>query len=70
MPSSFAGPGAFGPETVAATSEAFETSLKALQDAGRPDVAREVLALRIVAAARTGECDPVRLREAALRKPD
>jgi hypothetical protein len=64
---SFAGPGAFGPETLAAMSEAFEAALKALQDTCRPNVVREVVALRIVAAARSGERDPVRLREAAHR---
>jgi hypothetical protein len=42
---------------------------KSFQDAGQPDVAREVIAGRIIAAARLGERDPVRLRQAALRKP-
>jgi hypothetical protein len=64
---SFAGPGAFGPETLAAMGKAFEAALKALQDGSRPSVVREVLSLRIVAVARSGERDPVRLREAALR---
>jgi len=50
-------------------SEAFEAALKELQDTGRPEVAREVIAGRIVAAARFGERDPVRLREAALVGP-
>ncbi len=48
-------PGVFGPEAIAAMGEAFE---------------REVIAGRIIAAARFGERNPVRLREAALRKPD
>jgi hypothetical protein len=39
-------------------------------DITQPEVAREVLARRIIAAARLGERDPVRLQAAALRKPD
>ena len=66
---SFMQPGAFEPEAIAAMSEAFEAALQELQDTGQPDVAREVIAGRIIAAARLGERDPVRLREAALRKP-
>jgi hypothetical protein len=62
--------GAFDPEATAAMCEAYEASLKELQDTGQPDVAPEVIASRIVAAARLGERDPVRLRESALRKPD
>jgi len=67
--SSFIGPGAFGPEALAVMGEAFESALKALQDAGRPNAVREAIALRIIAAARFGERDPVRLREAALSRP-
>jgi hypothetical protein len=62
--------GAFEPEAIAVMSEAFEAACKELDEAGQPKVAREVIAGRIVAAARLGECDPVRLREAALRKRD
>jgi hypothetical protein len=65
---SFIGPGAFGPEEIAAVSEAFEAALKELHDTGQPNVVREIVALRIIAAARLGECDPVRLREAALAR--
>ena len=36
---------------------------------GEPDVERERIATRIIAAARLGERDPARLLEAALRKP-
>ena len=62
--SSFIGPGAFGPEALAVMSEAYEAAL-----ASQPNAVREAIALRIIAAARFGERDPVRLREAALRKP-
>ena len=69
MPShSFTGPGAFGPEALAVMSEAFEAALKELQDTGQPEVVREAIALRIIAAARFGERDPARLLEAALGK--
>ena len=47
-------------------SEALEAALKEIQDTGQY-VVREVLAGRIIAAARFGERDPGRLREAALR---
>jgi hypothetical protein len=60
----------FEPEAVAAISEAFEAACKELEDTGQPQIARDVIASRIIAAARLGERDPVRLRESALRKPD
>ena len=63
---SFMPPGAFEPEAVAAMSEAFEAACEVLQDAGEPEVVREIIAKRIVAAATVGERDPVRLRAAAL----
>jgi hypothetical protein len=60
-------PGAFGPEAIAAMSEAFDTACKAVHHAGQPSKAvREVLAQRIIAAATSGEHNPVRLRAAAL----
>jgi hypothetical protein len=62
--------GAFGPEAIAEMTEALEAACEELGDTGRPEVVREIVALRIIAAARLGESDPVRLREAALRKPD
>jgi hypothetical protein len=58
--------GAFEPEAIAEMSQALEAACEALGDAGRPETMREIVALRIIAAARLGECDPVRLREAAL----
>jgi hypothetical protein len=62
---SFIRSGAFEPEVVAAMSEAFEAACNE-----RPNVARGAIANRIIAAARLGERDPVRLREAALRESD
>ena len=61
---SFTSPGVFGPEAIAGMSEAYEAAL-----ASQPNAVREAIAGRIIAAARFGERDPARLREAALRKP-
>jgi hypothetical protein len=58
---SFVGPGAFGPEVLAAMSEAYDAAL-----VSRPNAVREAIARRIIAAARLGERDPIRLRAAAL----
>jgi hypothetical protein len=58
--------GAFGPEAIAAMDEALEAALKELQHTGPPDVVREIVAGRIIGAARLGERDPARLRAAAL----
>jgi hypothetical protein len=63
-------PGVFGPDAIAAMSEAFDAACKELGETGHPEVARDVIAGRIIAAARFGERDPVRLREAAFRKSD
>ena len=62
----FMQPGAFDPEAIAAMSEALEAALKEFQDAGQRDVLCEAIAGRILAAAKLGERDPVRLRAAAL----
>ncbi len=56
----------FEPEEIALMSEAFEAACGALHDADKPQVVRELVARRIIAAARFGERDPVRLRAAAL----
>jgi hypothetical protein len=62
----FAEHGPVEPEAGAAMSEAYEAALKELQDTGQPQIVLEVIAGRIIAAARLGERDPLRLREAAL----
>jgi hypothetical protein len=46
--------------------EAFDDACKALHDAGQPAIVYEVIAKRIIDAARNGERDPVRLRKAGL----
>jgi hypothetical protein len=58
--------GAFVPEATAAMGQAFEGACKELHDVGGLPMVRKVVAQRIIAAARGGELDPVRLRTAAL----
>ena len=58
--------GAFEPEATAVMGEAFEAACKELHDVGQLQMVRKVVAQRIIAAARRGELDPVRLRTAAL----
>jgi hypothetical protein len=62
--------GAFEPDVIAVMSEAFEAACNELNEAGQPRVAPEVIATRIIAAARRGERDPVRLRAAALAQDE
>jgi hypothetical protein len=56
----------FEPEVIGLMSEALEAACKALRDAGEPQIVREAIAGRIIAAASSGERDPVRLHAAAL----
>ena len=58
--------GVFEPEATTAMGEAFEAACEELHDGGRLPMVREVVALRIIAAARSGELNAVRLRTAAL----
>ena len=46
--------------------EAFEAACKELHDKGQPTVVYEVIAKRIIDAAKKGERDPVQLRNAVL----
>jgi hypothetical protein len=62
--------GAFGPEALAEMGEILDAAFEKLQDTGEPDVVREGIATRIMAAAKLGERDPARLLEAALRRSD
>ena len=64
---SFIEPGAFDPQAIMVLGEAFEAAVKELPDNAQPEVARELIAGRIIAAARLGECDPARLLIAARR---
>jgi hypothetical protein len=63
--------GAFGPEVIATMCEALEAACKELgDDIGQSEVPREVMARRIIAVAKLGDHDPVRLQAAALDRPD
>jgi hypothetical protein len=56
----------FDPETVNVLALAYEKARKSLHDKGQPALVQEVIAARIIAAAKTGERDPDRLCERAL----
>jgi hypothetical protein len=62
--------GAFGAEAIAEMTEALEAACEELKDIDQPEVVREMVAQRIIHAARLGERGSVRLREAALRRRD
>lgn len=62
--------GAFGPEAIVEMSETLDAAFEKLQRTGEPDMVRELVAIRIIAAARLGERDPARLLQAALRRLD
>jgi hypothetical protein len=62
--------GVFGSEALAEMTKILDAAFKRLQGTGEREVVRERIAVRIIAAARRGEHDPVRLLEAALRKAD
>jgi hypothetical protein len=65
--------GVFDDATVRNIGGAFDLACKELNDAGQPDVVHEVMIKRIIAAARRGERDLKRLRDAGLtglRKPN
>jgi hypothetical protein len=58
--------GAFEPEATAAMGGAFDAACDELHCTSQPEVVREIIAGLIVAAAKRGELDPVRLKIAAL----
>jgi hypothetical protein len=58
--------GVFEPEAIAAMSSAFESACKELGETSQFEAVRSLIAGRIIAAASSGERDPVRLRTAAL----
>jgi hypothetical protein len=49
---------AFGPEMTSVMGDAFERATRSLHDTGQPDLIKEVLARRIIEAARRGIRDP------------
>jgi hypothetical protein len=56
----------FDDYTTKIMGEAFDSACKELDDAGQPAIVYEVIAGRIIDAAKNGERDPARLREAGL----
>ena len=56
----------FDDEATRLMGEAFDAACKGLRDTGQPTVVREVIAKRIIEAAKKGERDPARLRSAGL----
>jgi hypothetical protein len=62
--------GVFAPEAIAEMGKILDAAFEKLQDTGEPDVVRERIAMRIMAAAKFGERDPARLLQAALRRSD
>ena len=58
---------AFSPEDIQVMTAAFEDTLAALQLIDRLDPLTEMVAKKIIECAQTGERDPIRLRDCALR---
>jgi hypothetical protein len=56
----------FDDEATRLMDEAFDAVCKDLDDTGQPALVREIIANRIIEAAKKGERDPIRLREAGL----
>jgi hypothetical protein len=56
----------FNDNATKAMGEAFDSACKELHDKGQPEIVYEVIARRIIDAARNGERDAVRLRNAGL----
>ena len=56
----------FDDEATRLMGEAFDAACKGLRDTGQPAVVREIIAKRIIAAAKKGERDAARLRSAGL----
>jgi hypothetical protein len=58
--------GVFDDHATKAMGEAFDAACKDLHDTGQPAMVYEVIAKRIIEAARSGERDPEKLRDWAL----
>ena len=57
----------FDPEATTVMGDAFERACKQLHDRGQPEIVREVIARRIIAAAKAGQRDPELLCNVAHR---
>jgi hypothetical protein len=58
---------AFEPEMIASMTAAYEDALRVLQLADRQDPITELVAKKIIDVARSGESDPIRMRQQALK---
>jgi hypothetical protein len=58
---------AFGPDEIKVLTVAYDEALRTLRLANRSDPTTEIVAKKIIELAQRGECDPVRLRECAIR---
>jgi hypothetical protein len=58
--------GVFDDHATKVMGEAFDAACKDLHDTGQPSIVYEVVATRIIEAAKSGERDPERLRDWAL----
>jgi hypothetical protein len=58
---------AFGPDEIKLLSSAFEDALRELNLVDRSDPATELVAKRVIELAQSGERDPIRLREGAVK---
>jgi hypothetical protein len=58
--------GVFDDSATKVMGEAFDAACKDLHDTGQPDIVYEVVATRIIEAAKSGERDPDKLRDWAL----
>jgi len=56
----------FDDAATSAMGEAFDRACKSLRNSGSVGTVREIIAQRIIAAAKNGERDPARLQEQAL----
>ena len=56
----------FDPETIEIMAAAYEKARKSLHDKGQPPLVQEIIAGRIISAAKTGLRDPEKLCEIAL----
>ena len=58
--------GVFDDRVTQIMGEAFDSACKDLHDTGQPEIVYEVIAKRIIDAAKNGERDPVQLRNIGL----
>jgi hypothetical protein len=58
--------GVFDDRVTRIMGEAFDRACKELHDKGQPEIVYEVIARRVIEAVKSGERDPIRLRNAGL----